>query len=76
MPRNEQKCCICDTTIQTPSDGRSITSKQYNRLKPYLCRDITVGKDRGHVSCVKYPHKHPKKQVRHNNIALPSHTQL
>ena len=73
MPRRQQTCCICNKTIQTPSNGRTVTAKQYDRLKPYLCGEITVGTDRGHISCVQYPHKHAREQVRHNNIALHSH---
>ena len=57
MSQSKPNCCICDTTIQTPSDGRTITSKQFNRLKPYFCRETTTGKDRGHIFCVRYPHK-------------------
>ena len=65
MPRHEQKCCICNTTIQTPSDGRTVTSMQFDRLKAYLCRKIIVGTDRVHNKCYKHPAIHQTYPVRH-----------
>ena len=63
MSQTKPNCCICSTTIQSPSDGRTITSKQYHRLESFLCREITIGEDRGHVFCVRYPDKASKKKV-------------
>ena len=65
MLRHQQTCRICNKTIQTPSDGRTITSKQENKLKPFLCRDINVGSDRVHNKCYQHPALHCTHQVWH-----------
>lgn len=63
MPGAHDTCCICSIDIRKFSHGRTITSKQLERLKPYACREIHVGVDRGHITCVLDPHKHLKNKV-------------
>lgn len=63
MSRSKPSCVVCNTTIQTPKDGHTITSKQLDRLKPYACCQIRVDVDRAHRKCYEKPHLHVLQQV-------------